>query len=191
MSDSQQTQQATEPLKPILQKPDAPESVQAIHDQLEEVAREYNAAVESGNKELATELRAKLNNLRKQAQDEGKVQSIAQAGDVYEMWIEIHNTSSSRTLRNAGGWVKDHGWWESAAVGDIGPGGVAYIHMGGGLMYGLDCVAYFKMDGDSSDTWFQWWYGPYKESMHAGMWSPSHYSSNLDGNKAIAYFYVG
>ncbi|KAL7941124.1 hypothetical protein V8C42DRAFT_335815 [Trichoderma barbatum] len=189
MSDSQQSQ-APEPQQPVLNRPDVPEDVQAVHEQLEEVAKEYNAAVDAGNKELATELRAKLNDLRKQSKDVSKILSNAQAGDVYEMWIEIHN-NTSKWMRNSGGWVKHHGWWESAAVGDIEPGGVAYIHMGGGLLNGLDCIAYFRIDGDSSDSLFQWWYGPFTESMHVGSWSTGKYSSSLDGNKAIGYFYVG
>ncbi|UKZ74665.1 hypothetical protein TrVFT333_002335 [Trichoderma virens FT-333] len=91
MSDSQQPE-APKPQQPVL----------SLYDQLEGVAQEYNKAVEAGNKELAAELRTKLNDLRKQAHEGGHLQSQLQAGDVYEMWIEIHN-NTSRWLRNAGG----------------------------------------------------------------------------------------
>ncbi|KAL5089101.1 hypothetical protein Trisim1_005957 [Trichoderma cf. simile WF8] len=189
MSDSQQTE-APKPQQSVLKKRDTPESVQAAHDELEEVAQEYNKAVQAGNKELATELRTKLNSLRDKAHAGDHLGSKLQWGDIYEMWIEIYN-NTSRWLRGAGGWQVNHGWFESAAVGDIEPGGVCYIHMGGGAMYGIDCVAYFRLDGESSNSWFQWWFGPYDPYEElVEMWSPSPYSRSLDGDKNIGYFYV-
>ncbi|PTB60006.1 hypothetical protein M431DRAFT_502167 [Trichoderma harzianum CBS 226.95] len=63
--------------------------------------------------------------------------------------------------------------------------------MGGGAMYGIDCVAYFRLDGESSNSWFQWWFGPYDPYEElVEMWSPSPYSRSLDGDKNIGYFYV-
>ncbi|KAL7916765.1 hypothetical protein GGI35DRAFT_485921 [Trichoderma velutinum] len=183
------SRQAPKPQQRVLKERDIPESVKAAHDQLEEVAKEYNKAVQAGNKELAAELRTKLNDLRDKAHEGGHFGSKLQAGDVFEMWIEIHN-DTSRWLRNNGGWKHDHGWWESSAVGDIEPGGVAYIHMGWGLLYGLDCIAHFRLDGESRDSWFQWWYADSDPSELVEMWSPSNYERWLDGDKNIGYFYV-
>lgn len=120
-----------------LEKPVRPAELQAIHEQQGQVAKEYNEAVKSGNKELGTELRVKLNDLRKQAHQGGITHSIAKAGDFFELWIEIHNDTNNRILYNEGNWDVDDGWFESAAVGDIHPGDTAYIHIGGSGFSGI------------------------------------------------------
>jgi hypothetical protein len=80
----------------------------------------------SGNKELATELRMKLNDLRKQAHQGGTTHSISNAGYLFELWIEIHN-DTNRILYNEGNWDVKHGCFESDAVGDIQPGDIAQV----------------------------------------------------------------
>ncbi|KAK4061995.1 uncharacterized protein Triagg1_10158 [Trichoderma aggressivum f. europaeum] len=116
-------------------------------------------------------LRTKLNSLRDKAHAGDHLGSKLQWGDIYEMWIEIQN-NTSRWLCGAGGWQVNHGWFESTAVGDTGPGDVCYIHMGGGALYGIDCVAYFRLDGESSNSWFQWWFGPNEPAEElVEMWS--------------------
>ncbi|KAM6478083.1 hypothetical protein HDV62DRAFT_194223 [Trichoderma sp. SZMC 28011] len=188
MSDSQQPE-APKPQQPVLKR-DIPESVKAAYDQLEEVAQEYNKAIQAGNKELATELRTKLNSLRDKAHAGDHLGSkLSVYGDRYNMSIEIHN-NTSRWLRNSGAWIHNHGWFESAAVGDIAPGGVCKIDMGGGQFYGLDCIAFFHLDGESSNSWFQWWYGPYEPEEFIKMWSQAPYSRSLDGANNVGYFYV-
>lgn len=125
-----------------------PEELHAIRDQLEQVAKEYNEANHSGNKELARQLRVKLNGLRKQAHQGDLKHGVFKSGDAYELWIGIHN-NTNRTLYNEGNWRVDSGWFESNSVGDIRPGGVAYIHMGGNGFTGVFCLANFLLEGDN------------------------------------------
>lgn len=165
--------------------------MQAIHEQLEQVAKEYNEAAKSRNNELTTELRAKLNDLRKQAHQGGITHSIAKSGDFFELWIEIHNNTNNRILYNEGNWDVDYGWFESAAVGDIHPGDTAYIHMGGDGLSGISCVANFQLQGDNRLTWFQWWYGPFDGSTKGALMNCASERHNYTIDGRIVRFYVG
>lgn len=137
---------------------DLPESLKQINDELQETAAAYNKAVQDGDHESATKLRAKLNDLRQKAKAESKNNGRFNFGDVFQLWIEIHNWAPN-VLCNAGGWDKEHGWWESHAVGNIQPGDVAYIQMGGGLA-GIYCTAYFAYydypKNSGSFTWYNY-----------------------------------
>lgn len=74
-----------------------PEELHAIRDQLEQVDKEYNEANHSGNKELASQLRVKINDIRKQTHQGDLKHGVFKFGGIYELWIEIHN-NTNRTV---------------------------------------------------------------------------------------------
>ncbi|KAL2817010.1 hypothetical protein BDW59DRAFT_152931 [Aspergillus cavernicola] len=139
-------------------RPDIPEPLKQLEEQAKHTARAHNEAVESGNSELAAELKAKLNELIESAQNEAKNIGVLDSSP-YQIWIEVHNNSSWQTLKNRGRWTGLHGWYDSPAVGNIPPGGVAYIHMGGIYPTGCDTTAYFGYD-EGPDGAIFWDYGP-------------------------------
>ncbi|RFU79626.1 glycoside hydrolase, superfamily [Trichoderma arundinaceum] len=170
---------------------DVPESLKQINAELKEVSTAYNKAVQDGDHESATELRAKLNALRQKSQEESKITSMA-AG-YFQLWVEIHNLDSSR-LYNDGGWDVEHGWFESEKVADsLGNGDVSYIHMGGAPGGGINCTAYYSYRGSpgysGSFTWYYYFesdlitttWGGYSN----GRWDSWH---TVDGH--IVRFYV-
>jgi len=135
-----------------------PESLKQIYAELEKIAAAYNKAVQDGDQQSATELRAKLDALKQKSQEESKKHPQL-SGDSFELWIEIHNLTSNR-LHNDGDWDVEHGWFESGRVADsLGDGETSYIHMGGALGPGIFCIAYYSYhDSPSSSGSFKWYY---------------------------------
>ncbi|GFF24287.1 hypothetical protein IFM46972_00995 [Aspergillus udagawae] len=190
MSETQQAEQVTEanqPQKLEIEKADLPAELQSVSEQLQQVSKDYNEAITSGNKELATELRMKLNDLRKQAHQGGTAHGISNAGYLFELWIEIHNRTN-RILYNEGNWDVKHGWFESDAVGDIQPGGIAYIHMAAAGLNGIYCTANFQLKGDNHLTWFNW---KYQADGKAAVVNCGSEKSSYTINGRIVRFYVG
>lgn len=91
-------------------------------------------------------------------------------------------------LYNQGNWQVAHGWFESDSVGDIRPGDVAYLHMGGGFT-DIFCSADFLLEGDNHTTWFQWWYSA--QDGKAARMNCGSERSHYDNDGRIIRFYVG
>ncbi|KAL7912343.1 hypothetical protein GGI35DRAFT_445022 [Trichoderma velutinum] len=144
---------------------DVPESAKQIHDELKEVSATYNKAVQEGDHETATKLRAKLHDLRQQSLDVSKITS--KLAGYFELWVEIHNLGDSY-LYNDGGWDVNHGWFESKPVADwLAKGDVSYIHMGGAPSTGINCTAYYSYrDSPAYSGYFKWYY-----QFEANLWN--------------------
>ncbi|KAL3484532.1 hypothetical protein BJX62DRAFT_243864 [Aspergillus germanicus] len=121
-----------------------PDTAQAIEAELKETAAAYNAAIQASDHALATELRAKLNELREASSGAPGPHNTSLAIDGVRIWCEIHNMGPYWDLDNAGGWDVDDGWFENGPAGDHVPGDVCYIHTGGSVFNGIDIKSYWR-----------------------------------------------
>jgi hypothetical protein len=139
-----------------------PDTAEAIEAELEETAAAYNAAIQASNHALATDLRAKLNELREASASAAASASgphnTSLAIDGMRIWCEIHNMGPYWDLDNAGGWDVEDGLFENGPAGDYIPEDVCYIYTGGSVFKGIDVKAYWRWeDGRGESPACRWW----------------------------------
>jgi hypothetical protein len=140
-----------------------PDTAEAIEIELKETAAVYNAAIQAADHTLATELRAKLNELREASAAAASASAsgphnTSLAIDGVRIWCEIHNMGPYWDLDNAGGWDVEDGWFENWPAGDYVPGDVCYIHTGGSVFKGIDVKSYWRWeDGRGESPACRWW----------------------------------